>query len=106
MKSIQYSSHGSDFASTLQFVETADTPSNPPPGFAVVKIHAAAGNPIDCMVAKGYMKDVWPCPLPMTVGYDFSGVITSVDDNSGFQVGDDVFAVNWGKVSDLLPHLS
>ena len=84
----------------LEFIETGDIPSNPHPGFALVKIHAAAGNPIDCMVAKGYLKETWPCPLPMTVGYDFSGVIASVEGNCSFQVGDEVFAVNWGQVSD------
>lgn len=90
----------------LEFIETGDIPSNPPPGFALVKIHAAAGNPIDCMVAKGYLKETWPCPLPMTVGYDFSGVIASVEGNCSFQVGDEVFAVNWGQVSDILPSSS
>jgi NADPH:quinone reductase-like Zn-dependent oxidoreductase len=99
MKSIQYNSHGSDFDSMLQLVETDDIPSNPPPGFAGVRIHAAAGNPIDVMVAKGFLNEVWKCPLPMTVGYDFSGEIVIADESSGFQVGDEVFAVNWGQVS-------
>ncbi len=36
-------------------------------------------------------------PLPFIAGYDFSGVIESIsEDVTGFVVGDEVFAVNWG----------
>jgi|EP00040_Diaphanoeca_grandis_P000110 NADPH:quinone reductase-like Zn-dependent oxidoreductase len=69
------------------------------PGHAVVRIHFAAVNPIDVAVAQGYLAEVWPTPLPLTIGYDFSGVIDSldvVDQNGIWKTGTDVFAVNWG----------
>lgn len=71
------------------------------PGMVVVKVHAASTNPIDHIVMKGYVKDIWSLPLPFTMGYDFSGVVDSVDasDCGGFAVGDEVFAVNWGQHS-------
>ena len=108
MKSIQYTEHGSEYDVMLQLVDdgvAADATSAPPPeGFATVKIVAASGNPIDFKVAQGGLKGAWDCPLPMAMGYDFSGTIVAVsadgaDSSASFKVGDDVFAVNWGQVS-------
>ena len=80
MKSIQYTEHGSDYDAMLQLVDdSADaTSAPPPPGFATVKIVAASGNPIDFKVAQGGLKGAWDCPLPMTMGYDFSGTIVAL----------------------------
>eukprot|EP00956_Cyclotella_meneghiniana_P034046 scaffold101184_cov68-Cyclotella_meneghiniana.AAC.7 len=99
MKCIQYSEHGGDYASTFQCIETETSPSDPPASFALVKVHAAAGNPIDFKVAKGELNGAWDCPLPMIMGYDFSGVIVGVGEGNDaeFQVGDEVFAVTWGQ---------
>uniref|UniRef100_A0A6U0K0N9 Enoyl reductase (ER) domain-containing protein n=1 Tax=Minutocellus polymorphus TaxID=265543 RepID=A0A6U0K0N9_9STRA len=101
MKFIQYSEHGSDYDEILQLVTSPDddaTSKTPPPGFATVKIVAASGNPIDFKVAQGGLKEAWDCPLPMTMGYDFSGEIFAVSDGeSNLKVGDEVFAVNWGQ---------
>lgn len=98
MKYIQYNKHGGDYDSTIELVENETAPSDPPAGFALVKIHTAAGNPIDFKVAKGDLNGAWECPLPMTMGYDFSGTIVSVGGESEFKSGDEVFAVTWGKV--------
>ena len=46
------------------------------------------------------MKKDWNSTLPMTPGYDFSGIITALpseEDCFGFQVGDEVFGANWGN---------
>ena len=112
MKSIQYTEHGSDYDAMLQLVDDGGTAADatsttPPPGFATVKIVAASGNPIDFKVAQGGLKGAWDCPLPMVMGYDFSGTIVAIstdgadgaDPSASFKVGDDVFAVNWGQVS-------
>ena len=108
MKCIQYSEHGGDYASTFQCIETETSPSDPPASFALVKVHAAAGNPIDFKVAKGELNGAWDCPLPMIMGYDFSGVIAGVGEGSDaeFQVGDEVFAVTWGQVNSTILLLS
>lgn len=66
-------------------------------GMAVVKVIAAASNPIDVMVMKGFLKGAWSMPLPFSMGYDMAGVIDSLEGESGeFSVGDEVFCVNWG----------
>jgi len=70
------------------------------PNCALVRIRAAAVNPIDDKVMKGYLKGVWNMPSPMNVGYDMAGTIESLGANdSSFSVGDKVFAVNWGQGS-------
>jgi len=67
-------------------------------GFVVVKVVAAAANPVDLKVMAGYLEGTWNTPLPWVIGYDFSGTVTEVGDGvEGFAVGDDVFAVNWGQ---------
>jgi len=67
----------------------------------VVKVHTAAINPCDYKVHSGFTDKVlgWTMPLPFTAGYDFAGVVDSVhqsDLENGFEVGERVFAVNWG----------
>ena len=67
-------------------------------GFVVVKVVAAAANPVGLKVMAGYLEGTWNTPLPWVIGYDFSGTVTEVGDGvEGFAVGDDVFAVNWGQ---------
>ena len=115
MKAVQYSEFGSpekgdvEFAAKLKMVEvdkpSSAAPSSPGKGYAVVKVKAVSGNPIDCKVFFGYLRGAWDCPLPFGVGYDFSGTIDSivVDDDEGdggkskFKAGDDVFGVHWGR---------
>ena len=91
-------SENSEDLSTIQ-LKTVDIPTASA-GYAVVRVHAASINPIDILVAKGIAKNAfgWEMPLPFTVGYDFSGVVESVDgaDSDKFPVGTPVFAVNWG----------
>lgn len=96
MQAVQYSEFSQD-SSTAKIV-TVPKPSASA-GFVVVKVHAAAINPIDNMVMKGYVKEFWPMTFPFTMGYDFAGTVEAVDaaDADGpFAVGDEVFAVNWG----------
>eukprot|EP01035_Chromulina_nebulosa_P021921 gene21921-28382_t len=69
------------------------------PGTIVIKVHAAAANPVDVVVFKGYLK-FWDIKFPFTVGYDIAGVVESVGEGvTDFAVGDNVFTVNWGKGS-------
>lgn len=97
MKAVQYSENSSSL-DDLKVVVVDKLSSSP--GFAVVKVKVAAANPIDYKVMQGHLKGAgWSMPLPFTMGYDFAGVVESVDpaDAAKFAVGDDVFAVNWGK---------
>lgn len=100
MKAIRYSENksGDDFVDVIK-METVPIPKASP-GLAIVKISAAASNPIDFQVLGGHLKGAgWSMPLPFTVGYDFSGTIHEVDeaDASEWPVGKEVFGVQWGQ---------
>ena len=59
----------------------------------LISVHAASLNPIDYILQSGAMKDNIPLQFPHVMGFDVSGVITSMGSKvSGFKVGDAVFA--------------
>lgn len=78
-------------------LRSVDIPS-PPPGFAVVRVIAAGINPVEKLIAAGYVTaSGWVVPFPYIPGEDFSGVVHSVGEGvDNIQVGDEVFACNWG----------
>lgn len=57
----------------------------------LVEVYAASLNPIDYKIRLGYLKQMVPLNFPVTLGGDFSGVITQVAEVSDFKVGDKVF---------------
>ncbi|CAM9130185.1 unnamed protein product [Ectocarpus fasciculatus] len=92
MKAIQYTDNSND-VKDVRLVEIEKPAASP--GFAVVRVVAAAGNPIDHIVQKGLTKGAgWSMPLPFTMGYDFAGVVDSVspEDAAKIAVGEEVFA--------------
>lgn len=98
MLAVQYNENSDDLSGIkLTQVEKPTATA----GHVVVKVHAAAINPIDTMVAKGFAKNVlhWTMPFPFTMGYDFAGVVDSVHEGDAFVVGERVFGVNWGNHS-------
>jgi NADPH:quinone reductase-like Zn-dependent oxidoreductase len=59
---------------------------------ALVRIIAASVNPVDWKVREGYLKTMVPHAFPLTLGWDFSGIIEAIGaEASGFAVGDAVF---------------
>jgi len=65
----------------------------PGPDDVLVRIHAASVNPVDWKIRKGYLKDMLPHQLPLTLGWDFAGEIVAVGAQvSGWQVGDAVYS--------------
>jgi NADPH:quinone reductase-like Zn-dependent oxidoreductase len=64
----------------------------PGTGEVLVRVHAAALNPIDWKIRAGYVKNWLNYPLPMIPGWDFSGVIDSVGPGAGaWKPGDEVY---------------
>jgi len=100
MKAIQYEEFGKDYDKLLRLVDVEKPQVTP--GCAVIKVMAASGNPIDFKVMQGGLEGMWETPMPMTVGYDFAGVVDAVEESDSsdvapqFKPGDEVFAVNWG----------
>lgn len=88
MKAARIQDYGD--ANVIKVVDI-DTPT-PNNGQVLVKIRAASLNPFDTMVRAGFVKDMIPLQLPITLGGDIAGVVTEVGaDISTFKVGDAVY---------------
>jgi len=73
----------------------ADVPApTPGPDDVVVRVAAAAVNPLDVKLARGYLKDFFPLALPYVLGTDVAGTIERVGAQvSSVREGDRVLAM-------------
>lgn len=71
MKAAQFSNYGAPEVIEINEVE------KPTPGekLVLIEVHSAAINPFDYKLRRGYMKEMMPLKLPITLGGDFSGVV-------------------------------
>lgn len=59
----------------------------------LIEVHASSVNPVDGMVAAGYLKEMYSLPFPHIMGHDVSGVVVEVGENvTKYKVGDEVFS--------------
>lgn len=59
-----------------------------------IKVMAAGVNPVDWKIREGLRKTIFPSDLPLTLGWDVSGLIDHIGENvTGFVKGDEVFAM-------------
>jgi NADPH:quinone reductase-like Zn-dependent oxidoreductase len=59
----------------------------------LVRVVAASVNPVDWKIREGYLKEMISYPMPLTLGWDVSGVVTAVGaDVTRFHVGDAVYS--------------
>lgn len=59
----------------------------------LIAVKAASINPIDYKIVEGKLKDMLTLNLPVTIGYDVSGVVVEKGaDVSNFEIGDEVYA--------------
>jgi NADPH:quinone reductase-like Zn-dependent oxidoreductase len=64
------------------------------PGELLVRVHAAAINPVDTQVRAGHARDLAGARLPYIPGFDLSGVVAEVGPGvTRFAPGDEVFAM-------------
>ncbi|KAA8490792.1 2-methylene-furan-3-one reductase [Porphyridium purpureum] len=99
MKAFSYS----EFGAPVDVIKAVDVAvPEPGPGTVRVKIVTASINPVDFMVCRtGLTAAGWNTALPFVPFYDLSGTVDAVGtDVSAFQVGDEVFGVNWGQGKD------
>lgn len=89
MKAVRVHNYGGP--EVLRF-EDAPRPT-PGSGELLIRVRAAAVNPIDWKIRAGYLKDYAPMPLPFIPGYDISGVVEAVGPGvTNFKKGDEVYA--------------
>lgn len=88
MKAAQISEYGD--ASVVK-VNEIDKPSAKA-GQVLVEVHATSLNPFDTIVRAGYMKDMIPLELPVTLGGDIAGEVVELGEGvTDFAVGDKVY---------------
>jgi NADPH:quinone reductase-like Zn-dependent oxidoreductase len=66
----------------------------PEPGAdeVLIRVYASSVNPVDWKIREGQRKEKFPGKLPLTMGWDVSGIITEVGENVKYlQVHDDVY---------------
>ena len=89
MKAVRIHNYGGP--EVLKF-EDAPRPQ-PGPGEVLVRIHAAAVNPVDWKVRAGRLKERIQYPLPLIPGWDFSGVVEATGPGvTRLKKGDEVYA--------------
>ncbi|HTL12037.1 MAG TPA: NAD(P)-dependent alcohol dehydrogenase [Bdellovibrionota bacterium] len=88
MKSLSLSRYGS-----LEHLRLAERPEpTPDRGQVRIKVQATSLNPADYKVATGEVKFLHGRRFPLTLGYDFSGVIDAIGPEvSTYKPGDEVF---------------
>jgi NADPH:quinone reductase-like Zn-dependent oxidoreductase len=91
MKAAQMKGYGSS-DEVIEINENVPAPNDPSAGKILVKIKAAAINPVDWKIREGYMQQMIPLQFPSSLGMDFSGVIEKVGQGvSDFRQGDEVY---------------
>jgi NADPH:quinone reductase-like Zn-dependent oxidoreductase len=66
---------------------------NPLDGDVLIRVHAAAVNPVDWKVREGYLRERVKHKLPLILGWDVSGVIEQVTPGMHrFKCGDEVYS--------------
>lgn len=77
------------------------------PGHVIVRVEAAAINPIDWKIRKGEMKMMIRAPFPITLGGEYAGVVTEVaSDVKRVKVGDLVWGVHPGEIGAYAEFIS
>ncbi len=90
MKSIQLHSYGDP--EVLMYEESPQP--QPQENEVLIRVYAAAINPVDWKIRQGYLQSKFPFPLPLILGYDLSGVVDAIGNQvSNLAVGDEVFAM-------------
>ena len=77
----------------------------PTPGHdeVLIKVHAAAVNPVDWKMRAGHVKEVFPLTFPSTLGWDVSGTVEEAGDNvTQFKRGDEVYALVSGGYAEYV----
>lgn len=88
MKAAQLNEYGS--TDKVQIVEV-DKPT-PSEDQVLVEVYASSLNPFDTMVREGYLKEMIPLELPVTLGGDIAGVVSETGKNvTNVSVGDKVY---------------
>lgn len=89
MKAVQINKYGGN--EVIEINDNAQKPSLGE-GQILVSIQAASINPVDAAVLSGYLEKMMPLTFPITLGGDFSGIVSQVQEKAiDLKVGDEVY---------------
>ncbi|MFT4757119.1 MAG: NADPH:quinone reductase-like Zn-dependent oxidoreductase [Vicingaceae bacterium] len=89
MKVLQIEKYG-ELKDALSFTETKKPTVSTTD--ILIETKAASLNPIDYKLVSGGLKDMVPLDLPITIGFDVSGIILEKGEGvTGFEIGDEVY---------------
>lgn len=90
MKAIRLHSYGGP--ELLQYEEI--TIPTPRPGEVLIRVRAAAVNPLDSKIREGYVQQFMPITFPYTPGSDFAGIVEEISDGvTTVSVSQEVYGV-------------
>ena len=88
MQSIQINQYGDASVLELANAPVPTLESND----VLIKVHAAAVNPVDWKIREGYLAEMIPYQFPVTLGWDVAGEIAELGEGvTGWSVGDAVY---------------
>jgi NADPH:quinone reductase-like Zn-dependent oxidoreductase len=88
MKAVRIYEHGGPEKLILEDIPVPE----PAPNEVLVKVFATAVNPVDWKIREGERKEKFPSALPLTLGWDLSGVVEKCgSDAKKFKAGDEVY---------------
>ncbi len=88
MRAIRINQYGGPVEMGLEKIAIPE----PSEGEVLIKISAAGVNPIDWKIREGYLAEIIPHTLPLTLGWDFAGEIASLGKNvEKWGIGDAVY---------------
>jgi NADPH:quinone reductase-like Zn-dependent oxidoreductase len=89
MKAVRIHQYGGP---EVLFLEEIQRPT-PGPNELLIKVHAASVNPADWKIREGYLKQMLPLAMPVTIGWDVSGTVEATGPGvTQFKRGDEVYA--------------
>lgn len=89
MRAVRIHNYGGSEQMELESI----TVPKPAAGEVLIKVHAAGVNPVDWKIREGYLAEVIPHTLPLTLGWDFAGEVAAVGQHvEKWRVGDAVYA--------------
>ena len=88
MKAVRIHSYGNNDVLEIEDIPIPDYADDD----VLIQIHATSINPIDWKIREGYFKGMINHTLPLTLGWDVSGVVAKIGSNvKKFKIGDEVY---------------
>lgn len=88
IQAIRVHNYGESDVLTLEAIAQPE----PQPNEVLIRVQAAGVNPLDWKIRAGYMKEIFPMPMPFTPGMDVAGIVEAIGaDVKALQVGQEVY---------------